>query len=573
MTKKNCFLGIHDGHNCGAALIIDGKVVAAVNEERLSRNKNDSGYPRQSIDEVLKIGGVQAVDLNHVVFASNFMHTRAHLEEISLWYPVGIKEQKADQSRPKEYARQLFEIRRKERIEESINHLGIEIEKVEFVEHHRAHLTAAYYTAPTLNPGKKILGLTCDGAGDNLCATVSICKDNNIDRISKTDRHASLGKIYSRVTYLMGMTPWEHEYKVMGLAPYSDPKYAHAAAEPLRGLLRVSDDGLSFILNSEVSTNYCYETLRDAYERERFDNMAGGVQLFTEEILVEWIRGCIAHTGITDIVCGGGVFMNVKANMCIAALPEVTSMYVMPSAGDESLSIGAALDSYYRATKDTNFSKSIIKNLYLGADKAEEEKNVIDRAKSSKGFNVFKPQDMSMSIAELLSKGEIVAVCRGRMEWGARALGNRSILCAANDFRRINEINNMIKMRDFWMPFAPSIIEERASEYFNDPKNIHPKFMTFAFNVIEGRQQDLAAASHPKDHTIRPQIVSIDSNPDYHSILSKYLNITGHGVILNTSFNLHGEPIVYGAKDAFRVLELSGLRHLALNNFIISKNL
>ena len=573
MTKKNCFLGIHDGHNCGAALIIDGEVVAAVNEERLSRNKNDSGYPRQSIDEVLKIGGVQAVDLNHVVFASNFMHTRAHLEEISLWYPVGIKEQKADQSRPKEYARQLFEIRRKERIEESINHLGIEIEKVEFVEHHRAHLTAAYYTAPTLNPGKKILGLTCDGAGDNLCATVSICKDNNIDRISKTDRHASLGKIYSRVTYLMGMTPWEHEYKVMGLAPYSDPKYAHAAAEPLRGLLRVSDDGLSFILNSEVSTNYCYETLRDAYERERFDNMAGGVQLFTEEILVEWIRGCIAHTGITDIVCGGGVFMNVKANMCIAALPEVTSMYVMPSAGDESLSIGAALDSYYRATKDTNFSKSIIKNLYLGADKAEEEKNVIDRAKSSKGFNVFKPQDMSMSIAELLSKGEIVAVCRGRMEWGARALGNRSILCAANDFRRINEINNMIKMRDFWMPFAPSIIEERASEYFNDPKNIHPKFMTFAFNVIEGRQQDLAAASHPKDHTIHPQIVSIDSNPDYHSILSKYLNITGHGVILNTSFNLHGEPIVYGAKDAFRVLELSGLRHLALNNFIISKNL
>ncbi len=573
MTKKNCFLGIHDGHNCGAALIIDGEVVAAVNEERLSRNKNDSGYPRQSIDEVLKIGGVQAVDLNHVVFASNFMHTKAHLEEISLWYPVGIKEQKADQSRPKEYARQLFEIRRKERIEESINHLGIEIEKVEFVEHHRAHLTAAYYTAPTLNPGKKILGLTCDGAGDNLCATVSICKDNNIDRISKTDRHASLGKIYSRVTYLMGMTPWEHEYKVMGLAPYSDPKYAHAAAEPLRGLLRVSHDGLSFILNSEVSTNYCYETLRDAYERERFDNMAGGVQLFTEEILVEWIRGCIAHTGITDIVCGGGVFMNVKANMCIAALPEVTSMYVMPSAGDESLSIGAALDSYYRATKDTNFSKSIIKNLYLGADKAEEEKNVIDRAKSSKGFNVFKPQDMSMSIAELLSKGEIVAVCRGRMEWGARALGNRSILCAANDFRRINEINNMIKMRDFWMPFAPSIIEERASEYFNDPKNIHPKFMTFAFNVIEGREQDLAAASHPKDHTIRPQIVSIDSNPDYHSILSKYLNITGHGVILNTSFNLHGEPIVYGAKDAFRVLELSGLRHLALNNFIISKNL
>ncbi|MBJ26648.1 MAG: hypothetical protein CL567_03195 [Alphaproteobacteria bacterium] len=572
MNGRKCFLGIHDGHNCGAALIIDGVVVAAVNEERLSRKKNDSGYPRQAIEDVLKIGRISPKDLNEVIFASNFMHTKAHLEDISRWYPVGLKEQKADSSRPKEYAKQLFDIRRKARIKESINHLGIKSDVVSFVEHHLAHLTAAYYTAPNLTPEKKILGLTCDGAGDNLCATVSVCEGRKIERISKTDRHASLGKIYSRVTYLMGMTPWEHEYKVMGLAPYSDKKYAEIAAEPLRRLLGISDDGLGFQLNSEISTNYCYETLRDEYERQRFDNIAGGVQLFTEELLVRWVKNCIEHTGIKDLVCGGGVFMNVKANMQIASLPEVNSIYIMPSAGDESLSIGAALDAYYKRTQENNFSKSVINNLYLGSDKAEEEQSVILEAKSKPGLNVSEPKNMNEAIADLLSNGEIVAVCRGRMEWGARALGNRSILSAANDFRRINEINNMIKMRDFWMPFAPSIIKEKASRYFEDPKAIEPKFMTFAFSTLAECQKDLAAASHPKDYTIRPQIVTKDSNPDYHSIISKYYDITGHGAILNTSFNLHGEPIVYGAKDAFRVFVLSGLRHLALNNYIISKD-
>src|SRR5690606_3687624 len=172
-------------------------------------------------------------------------------------------------------------------------------------------------------PGRPILGLTNDGAGDGICGTVSICRGNGIERVAAIDRHASLGKIYSRVTMLMGMTPWEHEYKIMGLAPYAEPGRVERAIEPLRRLIRLSEDGLTFQRVGELSTNYCYEYLRDSFERVRFDTIAGATQRFTEEMLVDWVRACVARTGIRDIVAGGGVFMNVKANMLIAGLPEV----------------------------------------------------------------------------------------------------------------------------------------------------------------------------------------------------------------------------------------------------------
>lgn len=565
-------LGIHDGHNCGASLICDGAVIASVNEERLSRQKNDIGYPRRSIEDVLAIAGIDAGALDAIVYASNFMHASSHLEDITRWYPVGMKEQRADASRPKDYARKMLDIRRGERIDDVVDHLGVAADKVSFVEHHLAHLTAAYYTAPSIKPGQRALGLTCDGAGDNLSATVSICEGTSIDRIAETDRHASLGKIYSRVTYMMGMTPWEHEYKLMGMAPYADPERCDQAAEPLRKLLRLSEDGLRFELAGELSTNYCYDYLREHFERVRFDTIAGAVQLFTEEMLVAWVRGCIASTGISDLVCGGGVFMNVKANMLIAEMPEVSSMYVMPSAGDESLSIGAALHHYHQNNASKSFEASILPNLYFGGSRSDEEEAAIEEASALSSLTITQPDDMNGAIAELLADGEIVASCRGRMEWGARALGNRSILSPADNFARVDTINAMIKMRDFWMPFAPSIMAEAADEYFADPKGIAPQFMTFAFPTAEDRYPDISAASHPKDRTIRPQVVTRAANPDYHAVIAAYCKRTGRGAIMNTSFNLHGEPIVYGPADALRVLRLSGLEYLALDNHLIAKN-
>lgn len=572
MTKPICILGIHDGHNCGATLIIDGVVAASVNEERLSRNKNDVGYPRRAIEEVLSICGIDAGNLTEAVYASNFMHAPSHLQDISLWYAVGIKEQHSDAARPRDYASQLFDIRKGERIEEVVSHLAIPAERVKFVEHHLAHLAAAYYTAPNITPGRKMLGLTCDGAGDNLCATVSLCEGSEIKRISSTDRHASLGKIYSRVTYLMGMTPWEHEYKIMGLAPYAEPERAARAMAPLRRLLKLTDDGLGFELAGELSTNYCYEYLRESFERERFDVIAGALQMFTEEMMQDWVRGCIKATGISDLVCGGGVFMNVKTNMLLAQMPEVSSIYVMPSAADESLAIGAGLLRYHAAGAGSRPHGDALADLYLGAshDRGAEEAALGSIAEHP-DLEVAEPGDIDSWIADKLAEGDVVARCRGRMEWGARALGNRSILASADDWRTVDRINRMIKKRDFWMPFAPSIRAESAARYFDDPKNIAPRHMTFAFAAKPGGYADIVAGSHPSDRTLRPQLVDTQANSGYHHVLTRFEELTGRGAVLNTSFNLHGYPIVNAPTEALDVFLRSDLDHLALNHLTVSR--
>lgn len=573
MTGDAHILGIHDGHNCGATLTTDGKVVASVSEERLTRRKNEVGYPKGAIEDVLRIGGIDPSELSEVVYASNFMHSREHLLDITTWYPVGLAEQRKAATEPNDYQKVIFDRRRAERVAQVVDQLGISADRVSFVEHHLAHLTAAYYTAPGLAADQPVLGLTCDGAGDGLCATVSVCRGNDIERIAKTSRHASLGKIYSRATYLMGMTPWEHEYKLMGLAPYADPERVDRAAARLRTLLKFSDDGLSFEQAGELSMNYCYEYLRDAFERVRFDVIAGAVQCLTEEMLVAWVKNAVAATGIPDIVCGGGVFMNVKANMLIAQLPEVRSMYVMPSAGDESLSVGAALYRYYQVSGRRDRGESVLTDLYLGGTFSDrDEEAAIDEARRELDIAVQRPNDMNAAVADLLAQGAVVAVARGRMEWGARSLGNRSILTSADEWRQVDVINRAIKMRDFWMPFAPSIKEEAAPRYFDDPKDLHPWFMTFAYPARSNGYGDIVAGSHPRDRTLRPQVVTRQANPNYHAVIDAFEARTGRGAVLNTSFNLHGEPIVYTPADALRVLRLSGLDHLALGRHLVSKN-
>lgn len=235
-------LGIHDGHNCGATVSHDGRIVASISEERLTRRKNEVGYPRFSIEECLRIAGIPSERLDRVVYASLFMHDSDHLTDLERWYCVGIEEQREAALRPKTYQKIVFEERRRHRITIASEHLCMAPDRIEFIEHHLAHLAAAYYSAPRRLGSKRVLGLTCDGAGDNLCATVSVCEGNSISRIAQTDRHASLGKIYSRITMLMGMRPWEHEYKLMGMAPYADREYADRAADALRNLLELDED-------------------------------------------------------------------------------------------------------------------------------------------------------------------------------------------------------------------------------------------------------------------------------------------------------------------------------------------
>jgi carbamoyltransferase len=284
------------------------------------------------------------------------------------------------------------------------------------------------------------------------------------------------------------------------------------------------------------------------------------------------VRTCIRKTGIPDVVCGGGVFMNVKANMLIAGMPEVRSIYVMPSASDESLSIGACLSRFYELNAEADSRASRLTHLYLGGrDEPAVEDAAVEDARRSLQLGVAQPGDMNTAIADLLAAGEIVAVCRGPMEWGARALGNRSILSSADDVRRIDRINQMIKMRDFWMPFAPSIKAEAAHRYFEPSKGIDYSFMTFAAPARPETFDEIVAGAHPKDRTLRPQVVTAAANPDYHAVIGHFERLTGRGAVLNTSFNLHGAPIVATARDAIRVMAASDIQHLALNGHLLSK--
>jgi carbamoyltransferase len=564
---ENIILGIHDGHNSGATLSGDGVILASVQEERLSRTKNEVGYPTLSIEEVLRIAGINATSIRSVVYSTNYMHDSSRLSDPGGWYANNDTQDESEQAK-----KERFDRRRNERVQIAASHLAISPEKISFVEHHLCHLAAAYFTCPWLDSEEDVLGLTLDGAGDGLSSTVSVCREGNLRRIADSPRDASLGKIYSRMTYFMGMNPWEHEYKLMGMAPYSDPVRSMQVSDKLKELLVVGADGLRFETPSNISTSDCYEFLSRNFERIRFDNLAGGVQKFCEDTMLEWVRSAISKTGIRKIVAGGGVFMNVKANMLIAELPEVEKLYVMPSAADESLSIGACLYKYYLDTETKEFSRSKLTNLYLGGEFSEsDERKAADLAVGKGNFSISKPENIEQHCANTLAAGEIVARSAGRMEWGARALGNRSIMAPGKDYRVIEKLNNQIKQRDFWMPFAPSILEESAHRYFDDRKKLQPWFMTFAFRGSDAAIDELAAGTQQRDHTLRPQVVTKTANASYHRILSEYQSQTGIGGLVNTSFNLHGEPIVYTPTDAIRVFLASGLQHLALGSIFLSK--
>ena len=561
-------LGIHEGHTAGASLIINGEVCFSISEERMSRKKNQVGFPLMSISEIFKRKNLVVDDIDYFVFSSKYMHDPSMFSGMNVWYKAGEKKEKSQEENDK--ALEENQLKRRKTL---IENLGFIPEvKIIFKEHHLSHLTGAYYTSHNNFIGKEVLGFSADGSGDNVSATVSIINGNNIERIAETGRSASLGKLYSRMTFYMGMKPHEHEFKLMGLAPYAYEKEVNRVKELFYKVLDCDKDELVFKLQSETSMNNIYDYLHEKMGGIRFDVQAGAIQKFTEEILVKWVKAAILKTGIRNIVLSGGVFMNVKANMIISQLDEVDSIYVMPSCGDESLPIGAALRVYYEKTQIKDFSKSILNDLYLGGENSkEEEEKAIQELIDHEVVKVLEPENMDLETAEIIANGGVIARCVGRMEWGARSLGNRSIVCRADDFSVVDRINKMIKMRDFWMPFAPSIIDKFSDRYFGDTKNMKPYFMTYSLPSKEVGRNHLIAAAHPRDMTIRANIVTEKNNKSYYNLIDNFEKLTGLGVVLNTSFNIHGEPVCYSAKDAIDVFLRSGLDCLVLNYFLLKK--
>jgi len=302
--------------------------------------------------------------------------------------------------------------------------------------------------------------------------------------------------------------------------------------------------------------------------------VAGGAQQIVEDTLLRWARLMRERHGGERLALGGGVFMNVKANMLLAGEEWVRELFVFPSCGDESNAIGAAYLGYVDLCRQAGVpaKPAPIGPAYLGPaiDDAEVEALVRTRDLGAR-HRVSEPERVDERIADLLVSDGVVARCAGRMEFGARALGNRSILANPSDQHVVRVINHMIKNRDFWMPFAPSILREREGDYLVNPKGLASPYMMLAFPTNPKRRDEIVAALHPHDFTARAHIVDEGWNPGYHRVIREFERRTGIGAVLNTSFNLHGEPLVGSPADAVDTFERSGLPHLALGRFLISK--
>ena len=576
-------LGITETHCATAAILRDGVVIGCASEERFTRLKNDAGYPRRAIDALLAECRLTAADIDVVALAgrqayarewmNRVLHDAAYARDyygVRLEAParglgkrvrkLGARVGLADRARGK------YVVSDAERLAVVGEHLGIARERIVVYDHHACHAAAAYYGSHFA--GAPALVLTNDNSGDGMCATAFAGEGSALAlREATPSAPGSLGAFYSFVTLLLGMKFGEHEYKVMGLAPYAPAAMAERAEASLRQLFDLeASTPARFVWKRRGSR---YRLLLEATLGQRFDAIAAGAQRIVEDTLLRWARLMRERHGGDRLALGGGVFMNVKANGLLAEEPWVRDLFVFPSCGDESNAVGAAFLAHVART---GMAPAPFGPAYLGPSiDAEDVERLIRARDLASKYRVTEHERIEERIADLLVADGVVARCAGRMEFGARALGNRSILANPSDHRVVTIINKMIKNRDFWMPFAPSILREREADYVVNPKGLASPYMMLAFPTNPKRRDEIVAAVHPQDGTARAHLVDEGWNPGYHRVIREFERRTGIGAVLNTSFNLHGEPLVGSADDAVDTFERSGLPHLALDRWLISK--
>lgn len=579
-SKPVFILGLNEASCASAALLQDGKIIAAASEERFTRIKNHWGFPIHAIKFCCEFAGIKMSDFDLVVlsYQDPYPHfTSGRAKELPDAAPTVLR-QLRDRMPTLEYhfppikifadfGRQLFykyyqPLNIQKQIQDIGTKLTISPQKIIRMNHHLAHATATYFANPAVH-ANPMLVMTCDGAGDNICATIYQVDHGRFKLLSRTPHAHSLGHFYAAVTSYLGLKAHEDEYKVMGLAPFAQKRNWDRIYQLFQSLLWV--DGLQFC--SRVPARHFGLYLQEKLRNARFDDVASAAQTYLEDRLVQWVTNAISQTGIKDVAFAGGVFLNVKANLEIMKRTKIRKSYFLPSPGDDTNAIGACYWGY-RSLKPIATSQSLT-NLYLGPRFSENE--IYKAIKRYKKYRVTKPKNIEAVVAQLLTSGEIVARFTGRMEMGVRALGNRSILADPRRLDNPEKINQIIKMRDFWMPFAPTVLAEDEQKYIKNPKKFSSPHMILAFETTAAGQKDLAAAIHPFDKTVRPQVLTREYNPSYYDLIMEFKRLTGVGAILNTSFNLHGEPIVCTPADALSTFVRSGLTHLQLNNFLISK--
>lgn len=578
-------------HDSGAALVIDGEIIAAAQEERFTRIKHDAAFPHHAIAYCLREAGntIDAV----VFYEKPFIKFERLLETYMAFAPRGFASFK--KAMPVWLKEKLFQRRL---ITQELKKIGLGHElPLLFSEHHLSHAASAFFPSPF----KEAVVLTMDGVGEWATTSAAIGRDNTLVMTREIHFPHSLGLLYSAFTYYTGFKVNSGEYKVMGLAPYSVPRYADKI---MKHLIDIKEDG-SFRLDLSyfdyctglTMTNEKFHALFEGKPRasgerlsQRHMDIAASIQKVTEEVMIRITRSLAKQTGIPNLCMAGGVALNCVANGKIQKDGAFKNIWIQPAAGDAGGALGAALAAYHLhmgGGRTVSGSGDAMKGSYLGPSFSNED---IKRRLTSMGavFTVLTDDELILTSAEALSEGKALGWFQGRMEFGPRALGARSILGDARSPTMQSVLNLKIKYRESFRPFAPSVLSEDTHRWF-DLETDSP-YMLLVAEVLEEHRCAISAADESLsgidklkvvrstipavthvDYSARIQTVHKKTNPRYHRLIQEFKNLTGCPVIVNTSFNVRGEPIVGTPEDAFRCFMGTEIEALAVGNCYLRK--
>jgi len=581
-------------HDSAAALVQDGIVTVAAEEERFTRIKHDAGFPIRAIEFCLRSAQLRAQDLDYVVFYEKpFLKFDRILMSTLQMFPRSLRvfrESMVKWLGEKLWVKGLIRKR-----------IGLPPEKILFSGHHLSHAASTFYCSPYRDAAI----LTVDGVGEWATATFGVGQDKSIQLLGEIRFPHSLGLLYSVFTAFLGFEVNEGEYKVMGMAPYGTPKYV----EDVRKLLHLHDDGgfsldldyFSYHHSVDRAFNAKFEKLfgrprepksqffteSSGYpsyfgdkpsnyaelcrQNQHYADIAASIQQVTEEVLLAMARALHAKTGQSRLCMAGGVALNSVANGRILRETPFEELYVQPAAGDGGGAIGAALYAYHAGLGHPR--KFVMEHAYLGEQHSEADiKRFLDGNRIAHEY--LEDEDRLLTrVVSALEEGQVIGWSQGRFEWGPRALGNRSILADPRRADMKDIVNTKIKFREPYRPFAPSVLVERVEEFYElkDAEQHYPaRFMLLVVPVKEAKRHLVLAPTHV-DGSARLQTVFKETNPRYHRLIETFGKATGVPVLLNTSFNLKGEPIVNTPAEAFNTFSKSEMDLLVLGNFLVSK--